>query len=127
MSVTAETICSNLNYSVILTEKPSRIERFAAEESKYVLEKLYSKDIVVNGASAPVNCFIGIGDEAINAGFTKKRVSNSLADDRSESIGRKTTFYLPAMMTLLIPFRNMGEPERLQLYTIVSLAIKQDV
>ena len=48
-----------LNYRIIVSQEPTQIELFAAEELKYFLNEIYSEPIVLNGNKTNITFFVG--------------------------------------------------------------------
>ena len=66
----SEPFAKRLNYSIHLSQNPSEIERFAAEELKQFLGKIYQKNIRLNDNTDSIRFFVGIGFDSMMAGFT---------------------------------------------------------
>jgi uncharacterized protein DUF4838/cellulose/xylan binding protein with CBM9 domain len=60
-----------LNYRIIVQEKPTKVQKFAAAELKKFLDLTYSSPIIMNGTIRPMLFLVGFPSEAIFAGFTK--------------------------------------------------------
>ncbi|MFH1476560.1 MAG: DUF4838 domain-containing protein [Verrucomicrobiota bacterium] len=66
----SEPCAKRLNYKIVLPEGQTEIQKTAAEELAKFLEKIYDQPIVFNGSDEPLTFFVGVGLDAVMAGFT---------------------------------------------------------
>ena len=59
-----------LNYKIVIPDKPSKIEQFAAAELSKFINEIYDADINLNNTTSDITFFIGVSSEAIKADFT---------------------------------------------------------
>ncbi len=59
-----------LNYRIIVQEKSTKVQQFAAEELKKFLDLTYARPMEVNGSTQGIVFMVGFPSEAVMAGFT---------------------------------------------------------